>query len=65
MLNWLDGHYEVKPLRRDIKPGYCPEWYFPGYQVAQYNGKVFYYEDPLNDIFSDIVEKLAVLYEAD
>jgi len=64
MMNWIDVEDVTPPKDRPLLC-YCPEWSETGYQVAEWNGKEFYYAEQMNDMFSETVEKWLVFYEAD
>ena len=64
MLNWIGIKSKVKPQKNRVLLCYCPEWCYEDYQIAMWNGKEFYYDAQPNDMFSEMVEKWAIFYEA-
>jgi hypothetical protein len=65
MLNWIDVTGKTKPQKDRVLICYCPEWCDSHYQVAHWNGNEFVYDEQPNDMFSGMVEKWAIFYEAD
>ena len=65
MLNWIDVIGGVTPPEGRSLICYCPDWNETGYQVAIWNGDVFYYYEQTSDNFNAHVEKWALFFEAD
>ena len=64
-MNWIDVKTKIKPQIGRIILCWCPDWCDAGYQVGQWNGKEFFYEDQPNDMFNRHVKAWAVFLEAD
>lgn len=64
-MNWINVTDERKPYTNRPVICYCPDWSDIGYQVAQWDGKEFYYEDQPNDMFNRHVKSWALFMEAD
>ena len=65
MMNWIDVIGGVTPPEDRPLLCYCPEWNGTGYQVAMWNGDVFYYDEQSSDNFNAHVEKWTLFFEAD
>jgi len=65
-MNWINiaSSIYTPPLHKTILC-YCMGWNETGYQVARWNGKVFYYEDQPNDMFDSYVTDWVIFLEAD
>ncbi len=64
-MNWIDIESEVKPQKGRVVLCYCPGWNDTGYQVAQWDGNKFFYDEQPNTLFSDYVESWNIFMEAD
>lgn len=54
---------EAEPPGRRLLIVYCPEWNSTGYQICEWNGKRFHYDDQPNDMFDGCVEAWALFLE--
>lgn len=63
-MNWMSVN-GVKPPKNRVLLCYCPEWCESGYQVAEWNGKRFVYEEEPNEIFDQHVKEWSIFLEAD
>jgi len=62
---WLNNvEDEVKPRIGQNVLCFCPDWCNSAYQVANWNGKRFEYDEMPNDMFDGLVVGWAAFMEA-
>lgn len=64
MTNWIDVDDKMKPPENRILNCYCPDWCNSSYQIAEWSGERFFYEDQPNNEFHDYVEQWTIFMEA-
>ena len=64
MMIWHVYDKNEKTPKNRLLLCYCPGWSDTGYQVAEFDGKIFEYEDQPNEGFHSFVEQWSFFTEA-